>query len=611
MSKIGDALKRLESAGVTIERGVPATPSQIDALRNEIGCAFPDDYVAFLEELGWLRFGQRIVFGHGPGDGDIIGARDAVDEECGHWDVERLVVAPFLDYGGFPSPCYVFDVEGKVRNVYRGSFVSTPETSFEDKVLEHVELELEKHVKERGETALRRDVLQRLFAMVPRDLLVEPNAEPSSLTRLLLRRPSDGVEIEVRFGDGREYWYKTPGLFVFWTEPAPASLEAMNAYNRRARIARGAVQETRNRYRGRVPAEGLNVASFLNALANDTNLPSLVQPGSAVTTLEAIEAALPGQPLSPEEKLLQALLGKGEEPTSRRREGDELVVKALSVVLDGKTEHGEVRVRPVEDGFVLVRHTIATRAPHAELLELVNDLNGRAMKDGDVNFDMESFTRVTLEDAAVTFSFLTTLPAFENEAYSRDVDALSKAVYGSGLVEPPDAVAQHKRVVEEALGLPVGPAGEALLAFMAQGAGCRFVKPRKSIATPWGMVTPFLRVTESASSYPNQVDVGLVASSGTTSDDCKVIGFRGNEAVALAPDLESFLSVLALGTTGFAHDGDDEHVLRSHRASSEIQPWNFFRRRALCKGLGIVPAQSVTAILERAGTPRRAEVDRG
>ncbi|MGC3990502.1 MAG: hypothetical protein QM796_12645 [Chthoniobacteraceae bacterium] len=151
-----------------------------------------------------------------------------------------------------------------MQSFYRGE-LDPLKPSFEKKAVAWLAYELEQHLEEARAKDLREQVMAAIRGQVPHHLHTDEGEGGS----FVLRRPGGGGLIEIRFGNGSEYRYKTPGIFVHWTELPSKSPEAMNIFNRRARFVRGCIQDGRDRYRGLLPADASCAQVLVSALAHD------------------------------------------------------------------------------------------------------------------------------------------------------------------------------------------------------------------------------------------------------------------------------------------------------------------------------------------------------
>ncbi|WP_437962715.1 SMI1/KNR4 family protein (plasmid) [Sorangium sp. So ce119] len=611
-SKISRAVESAREAGFLVRTGVPANDEQVAALQAAVGCAFPADYMAFLREFGALKvededgeLASLYVYGHAPGDElDLVAATQTLQPEFAQWGRDARTVAPFYSMFELPDDCAVFAADGSTQTFRRGSVEEDPRT-FDAYVSEQLEGHIKPLLKARELRRFRQGYLGALRALLP-DELVVPTAE--SADEIVIRRPRDGVLIQIRFGDGREYDGEAPGVFVFWTEPVPRSLEAMNEWNARAHFVRGVAQGDRNRYRGRLPARGLEPKRLLFALAHDADLPLPAPPASP--TLDEVADVL----------TWVAKPRKGAPPLAR--EGSEILLSARASMFSSSPSL-PLRVGVNGAGLIRARHIVESDKPLADLLFLAAVCNGRDRKDGDANADMERFTRAVVDGRRVELSFTTPLAALSPEITGVLRRELERDVDGTGLRRAPDESlgsllpgeaprVDRKEAELEAradhAGGEQGPVTRALMASLPwDGSSVTALlssASRASIDTPWGQVRLFLRVRDVSLRGYTPVEIGFVRADAPLSDGCRIVGVRDKKAVLLAADLRSFISVMVLGTTGFGFDGDDARVWRNYRdrVADDLGGGVLYFRQsdALCRAVGVTPATSVGAVLAQA-----------
>lgn len=413
MTRIADMLERMQQAGMPLERGTPATDPEVAALQSSAGGCLPPEYLAFLKEFGALRAGRCVVFGTGPQGLSVEAARAEVEQEFAVWDRTVADATPVLaKTNHFPQECLVLDAAGRLQSFYRGE-LDALKAGFEDKAVAWLANELDQHLEEARAKDLRDRVMAAIRSHLPDELHTDEGVGGS----FVVRRPGDGSRIEIRFGNGREYWHKAPGVFVHWTQPSSKSPEAMNAFNRRARFVRGCIQEGCDRYRGLLPADASIARALVSALAHDAGLPNAIEVNGE-PSLDEIAAALPPSPVPPEQMLLLAVLGRDGEAPEFEREGDSLLLSAPSLVHAG-VRHA-VRIRSKGQGLVEVTHVPGAALAWPE----INALNGAAVKDGDPNRDDESMLRAVEDGASTVLSFVTTLTGLTNGAYLHDLASL-------------------------------------------------------------------------------------------------------------------------------------------------------------------------------------------
>lgn len=628
-SRIADALARLDPR-VIVRRGTPANEADVARLSKATGCRFPADYVRFLKEFGALHVGtldpqtlyeDMFVPGHAPADGDldVVQASELVVEEFDRWSQQPSKVAVFQRWRDHLSECSVFDGTGKPCSFHRGRLEASDK--FEQVILESLD-SLEKELARRDvRTAVERSVLERILEKLPPALVRVPAlgapGDRGPLHRIVLGR-DDGVDIELRFGDGREYSGETPGLFVFWSEPGDVTEEAMNAWNREAWLVRGSAEPGRARYRGLVVAEGLDPEALLAALAHDAKLPVTSAP-PAVPSLEAIEAAIARHTTG----LLPAFKGIA-------RDGETLTATIGTI---GAAMRHPITIRGASGGFVRVDYRVPMAGSRDEALTLANVTNrdGTFISDGDhdVNFDMEKTIRATLDDADVTLTLVSTLAGLSNEAIRSELSQFAHVIGSDAIYAGAPRDFDYPAVVDALEGRRLGPKFRALLDLGAPERGYRLQRvlslehwirseglpfPPKRAPTPWGSVLFFGTVLEGA--FKTSIAIGLATERGTTSDDSPVVGWDpvAKRARLLAPDIAAFVSVLVYGTSGFGFEGDEDEVRRNYRErciTGDLGPHFFQIGEDLLAALGVAHAPNLADVLARAGAPAEAEVDGG
>ncbi len=636
--RIRMALDELASLGASLKMGVPAGDAQVASLKSASTCAFPEDYVQFLRTHGALHITHDAVprsiyaFGHAPDDTELDASAIAknVTEEFESWGHDPQVVWPVWGDAPSSSSFTVLDTGGAVVEFWRGQ-LEVIEDSFEDYAVEKLEAFARDIRDATRATSHQRDIMARIAELVPAELRV-PSVESDQ--RLVVRRPSDGVLIELRPGDGREYSFKKPGVFVSWTLPQAMSLEAINEWNRRAWFVRGSVRGTGCRFRGRFPATADDVPVWIHALAHDAEIPIDVQLAAAPTLDEIARLFGDAAPASPERGLLNSLMGLFSKTTAAssrdadsgvRRDGDELVVTVNTLPDSDRYPIGSVRVTVVPSGLVIGRHDTAPRRPRAELLLVANTSNGGEIPIDDVNLDLEDFTSVIIHDDRVALRFATTARGIEDGYSEIAIGEMQSTARKSGLVEPADPMLKRNAALAALVGLDVGPATKRLLAslpFTGSRVGLEFgfeSGRARTVTTPWGTVAPFMHVRDAMIPSYLPVSIGLVPRTGgevaANTDQCRVVGVFEEEAVLLANDVRSFISVMVLGVTGFAFDGDDDAVWRNYRDlvshEADLSDHFFQAGEDLCRDLGIDPAPSVAAVLAAVGPAQRAKVSHG
>lgn len=193
MSRISKLLELLEKTGIDVNRGAPASDTQIEALQVATKCRFPADYDSFLKEFGALSLGGRLtVYGIAPGDDglSVVGASRIVAKTL---DVRKhegrgATLVAFLGTRHFPLACHAFDSDGNVHSIVCGRPEDRSDQTFEDIVVSAMARELEDFAEEKEEIALLADELARCMPeLFPRALL-------ECLRENLPERPSDPLQ---------------------------------------------------------------------------------------------------------------------------------------------------------------------------------------------------------------------------------------------------------------------------------------------------------------------------------------------------------------------------------------------------------------------------------
>lgn len=600
---------------IRVVRGEPAGSAWIAEAQAHAGTAFPADYLEFLRLLGALRVDadtpdghtEFTVLGH-PGahsELDLRAAISALADEFERWHQPAVPAAPVSFTGPELGSACLAVADGRVQQFYRGT-LSVEAPSFEQVVLERLEsLERDLRVKD-GKDALIERFFAELQALVPSEW--NPHRRGRRLTFV---RPTDGIEIEVRFGDGREYIHDPAlcGVFARWSEPPNRDLAAMSAWNRDAWFVRGSVEPERCRFRGLLLANDLEPARFAAALAHDAALPWTVAP------------AAPVEP--PREAMYRVL---------QRELGSRLVVAdgQLTARLVERFSLGralpapDVIVRGNPGGLLEIRHTAATEGPRDQALSDVNRIAGHAEGDGDINFDLEPHVRAWVDGATATLAVVVPLSAATDAhrgALHNHLRQLRAAIAKAGFLARPDPEAAIVETVQRHLGLPLGPVGKLFFDHAMQRPHA-FVsppfcieRPARRRMSPWGTLVEFaswhgLGIARATHQRYLPVRLAFACDRGQTSDDCPIIGYEpdGTRARLLAADLPAMIGVLVLGTTGFDYDGDDAYVWRSFRSALGDTPWIWREREFMCRALGIRPASDIGAVQRAAGAPGEGEL---
>jgi hypothetical protein len=444
MPSLTEVLATLEESGRPIEvvRGTPAKESEILALGKRLGQPLPLDYAAFLREYGalWLRAPALAASQHMPseyGNLRLVGTAPGVPEidtetqvaeiaiECGHWAVTPPSLLPVL-LVGTPHPRgagsgsgYVLDGAGACCDFHRGT-VDPREDTFEQIAVDAIATQ-SRYLRD----VLARDTavaafFEQLVALVPQARSAEAGARDS---RLVLHRRSDGVAIEVRAGDGREYGGRHSAVFVSWFDPASRTLAEMNEQNRQAWLVRGSVEKAGCRYRGRLALDGLDPALLLAAIVHDAGL-ALDAPPPAPPRIEDVQTAIDreGPLLSPAARLLAALSAPPREAASVLRDG------VLEIASSGRRGSPRLLLRMRVAGWcgVVVEHRGPWGGSHEDGLRAVNAHNASDPKD--VNHDLEGCVRAFLDDAnELCVSLVTTLGAIAGRAWPHEASELDRA----------------------------------------------------------------------------------------------------------------------------------------------------------------------------------------
>jgi hypothetical protein len=580
-----------------VTRGKPASEAQVAALEKKLGLKLPEEYAAFLRAVGAVQLEAEDIPGM-YGDLRFLGvaaknkdlaiepAIEALATECQRWDKEPVSAAPVLTYGELGSECYVI-AKGGLHHFRRGTLEPTRQT-FEDLFVTTLS-ELAQSIADAGEASdVMHDVLGRIRERVPAGML---ESHPVAGGRVVIVRPRDAARIEIRLGDGREYRDDLHGLFVYWTEPRTPTLDELNDWNRQALFVRGSLDENqRARFRGRLLADGIDIEQFLAALAHDARLPL---------------GELAPQRASADE--LQRALDHG------RVDGSTVVAQALDVgprffSLVNEDDDVELAFSIDPAGLVHMRARGPLALAREDALRVANDLHGNNL--GDNNLDLEHFVKATLDADAVEISTTNTFAAIGTRAFESELTDLVRTIAKTRMIAGVDKTQRWLDGIERSLGLTLGPITKRVFAAVHDrvlpdlGIAWGLEKePAQRSATTLGSVVRWGNTYERAASLADRfvparsIDLGFAVDGARTTDDCPIIGIdTDGNAVRLARDLKAFLSVAALGTTGFDFDGDNERVWRTFRSILDRDPWVWPDLRDLLRELGIAPATDLAKV---------------
>lgn len=623
VSPIVAALDTLDDR-TRVTRGTPANATWIAAWEKAANTPFCPSYVAFLSEFGALRLETEalgdwhadLVFpGHAATasglelDVAVAWLHDTFEK----WGAEARPGVPVVMYGdGSGWPDALVTAEGRVFGFHRNALFDEP-GDFEAVVLGKIEA-IRKGLSEGDATiAVRSDLIGGCAELAPKAW--NPRFDGGRTT---FTRPADGIEIEVRLGDGRELNASNgeQGVFIAWSEPVERDLEALNTWNARATFVRASRLDGRSRFRGMLPIRGLDSRQLLELVSHDADLPleHAMHPTHPQPTVEALRAAV----VAPEDA--RELFARRWKAKDVRIDGDALVLPTVVPgsfsLLAAPSPPAEARLRARLDGMVEVVHRSATVPPRGDALlglELVN----RCQLSGN-NLDLEPCVRGVLETGDVAaLSVMVAFDALATPAFLGQMGALAAAIHGANFLAKPDPMDAMCLEFEARLGRPVGPHGRAMLEYVNARSLALVTESTRAqrFSSPWGTLIGFgQRDGDEGSSLDGHLDhrsvtLAFAVDHGTTSDDCPVIGIdarRGgatSPARVLAKDVAAFVSVLLLHTTGFDFDGDSDYAWRSYRSQLRCSRFGSpTPETELAERLSVVPAPDIGAVQSAART---------
>lgn len=607
-SKIAAALATLDDR-TRVTKGTPATAEWIAAQEKASKTKFCPAYVAFLKEFGALRletdalddWHADLVF---PGHADdevmqLETARTWLENTFEDWSTEPTPGVPVVMYGdGSGWPDALVTAEKKIHGFHRNELYEE-RGDFEDAFVSKVEAIREGLGGLEAEAEVRSTLLEAAVQQAPAAWKARFAGGHATFVR-----PSDGVEVLVRLGDGRELHTaeEESGVFVGWYEPGELDLETLNARNRGFRLVRGAPEGGRTRFRGLLPVTGLDAAMVVELVAHDAGLP-LEAPARSIPAIEVLKAAVAR---APEERSIFA----------KRWRASDIAVEGDTLVLPIEVPGGfsltrtlgpppEIRVRARADGLVEVVHRSPTLPGRETALQGLALVNGNQL--GENNADLEPCVRGVLEAGDVAaLSVVVPFGAVAAESFLVQLTALSRAIQAATFLAKPDPMVAITKAHEQRFGLPFGPHGRALLDYTHDRSLALLSKSHDNprFSSPWGTLVELAeRSGDLPSSFARQLDyltvrIFLAVDHGTTSDDCPVVGVEDGQARLLARNLAEFVSVLLLQTTGFDFDGDDDRVWRAFRSTQKDARFSSPRPEdELAERLGVKPATKPSAVL--------------